>query len=138
MAGIGFAAGRLMDGDIVGAGMELTSGALSTVPGLGTAASFGVDAALVARDINKQGADDAATQTPVAQGGTLAENVRQIEQNPMVALMTEMNETMKNLNAFLQANGEITENQAAALHKVAKNINDQQRLAALPGTRVGS
>lgn len=50
LAGIGFAASRLMDGDIVGAGMEAASGALSVVPGIGTAASVGVDAALAARD----------------------------------------------------------------------------------------
>ena len=46
-----FAAQRAMAGDIVGAGMELASGAASTVPGLGTAASVGIDAALMAKDM---------------------------------------------------------------------------------------
>ena len=45
-----FAAGRAMKGDWAGAGMELASGAASTVPGLGTAASLGIDAALMAKD----------------------------------------------------------------------------------------
>jgi hypothetical protein len=45
-----FAAGRAMRGDWAGAGMELASGAASTVPGFGTAASLGIDAALMAKD----------------------------------------------------------------------------------------
>jgi hypothetical protein len=45
-----FAVQRAMRGDWAGAGMELASGAASTVPGLGTAASLGLDAALMAKD----------------------------------------------------------------------------------------
>jgi hypothetical protein len=48
-----FAAQRAMAGDLVGAGMELASGAASTIPGGGTAASFGIDAALAARDMQQ-------------------------------------------------------------------------------------
>jgi hypothetical protein len=53
-AGIGFGASRLLKGDITGAGLEVLSGAASTVPGAGTAASIGIDAALAAKDINKE------------------------------------------------------------------------------------
>ena len=49
-----FAAQRAMAGDFVGAGLELASGAASTVPGLGTAASVGIDAALMAKDFNDE------------------------------------------------------------------------------------
>lgn len=49
-----FAAQRAMAGDFVGAGLELASGAASTVPGFGTAASVGIDAALMAKDINDE------------------------------------------------------------------------------------
>lgn len=49
-----FAAQRAMAGDLVGAGMELASGAASTIPGGGTAASFGIDAALMARDMQQE------------------------------------------------------------------------------------
>ena len=51
IAGIGFGIGRLMSGDISGAAMEVASGAASTIPGAGTAASVGIDAALAAKDI---------------------------------------------------------------------------------------
>lgn len=54
-----FAAQRAMKGDFVGAGLELASGAASTVPGIGTAGSVGIDAALMARDMMK----------PMAEGG---------------------------------------------------------------------
>ena len=46
-----FAAQRAMQGDFLGAGLELASGAASTVPGIGTAASVGLDAALMAKDV---------------------------------------------------------------------------------------
>ncbi len=46
-----FAAQRALQGDFIGAGLELASGAASTVPGIGTAASVGLDAALMAKDM---------------------------------------------------------------------------------------
>ncbi len=53
----GFAVDRIVDGDYVGAGMEMASGILGTLGaitfGAGTAASVGVDAALLARDIER-------------------------------------------------------------------------------------
>ena len=59
-----FAAQRAMQGDFVGAGLELASGAASTVPGIGTAGSIGIDAALAARDMGV---------TPFAEGGIVTE-----------------------------------------------------------------
>lgn len=55
-----FAAKRALEGDFVGAGLELASGAASTVPGIGTAGSIGLDATLAARD---------AGMVPFAKGG---------------------------------------------------------------------
>jgi hypothetical protein len=53
IAGAGFALHRYLQGDTVGAGLELASGAASTLPGLGTATSVAIDVGLAARDINK-------------------------------------------------------------------------------------
>ena len=47
-----FAGQRAMAGDFAGAGLELASGGASMLPGFGTAASLGIDAALMARDAN--------------------------------------------------------------------------------------
>jgi hypothetical protein len=55
---------RAMQGDWVGAAMDLTSGIASTIPGLGTAASIGIDVASVARDkyrSNKAESEEKAT-----------------------------------------------------------------------------
>ena len=46
-----FAAQRAMSGDFVGAGLELASGGAAMFPGIGTAGSVGIDAALMARDM---------------------------------------------------------------------------------------
>ena len=54
LAGIGFGAKRAFSGDFSGAGMEVASGLASTIPGLGTAASIGIDGALLAKDLNNQ------------------------------------------------------------------------------------
>lgn len=51
LAGVGFGISRLLDGDFTGAGLEVLSGAASIVPGVGTAASVGIDAGLIARDM---------------------------------------------------------------------------------------
>ncbi len=47
-----FAIERAIKGDFEGAGLEFLSGALATIPGKGTAASFGVDAILFKRDLD--------------------------------------------------------------------------------------
>ena len=59
-----FAAQRALQGDFVGAGLELASGAASTVPGIGTVGSVGIDAALAARDMG---------MTPFANGGIITQ-----------------------------------------------------------------
>ena len=76
-AGILFGIGRAMQGDWTGAGMEIASGAASTFPGAGTAASVGIDAALTARDISRamddaeQGAEQMVDGAPAsAKGGS--------------------------------------------------------------------
>jgi hypothetical protein len=53
LIGGGLAVSRLMKGDLAGAGLELASGAASTIPGIGTAASLGLDAAIMARDMSR-------------------------------------------------------------------------------------
>lgn len=52
LAGLGFAVDRLLSGDVSGAGLELASGLVSTIPGIGTAGSVGIDALLAAKDIS--------------------------------------------------------------------------------------
>ena len=53
IAGLGFAASRLMKGDGLGAIGEVASGLASIVPGIGTAVSATIDAGLMAKDISK-------------------------------------------------------------------------------------
>lgn len=53
LAALGFGASRLFKGDPVGAGLEIASGVASIIPGLGTAASLGIDTAIIARDMSK-------------------------------------------------------------------------------------
>ena len=72
VAGLAFGAGRLMKGDFAGAGMEVASGAASMMPGLGTAASVGIDVALAAKDAKAAGALGGPTP---GQEGNVEQNV---------------------------------------------------------------
>jgi len=65
VAGLGFGAYRLMQGDTAGAAMEVASGVAGSIPGVGTAASVGIDAALAAKDAKAAEAAE-ATPTPSA------------------------------------------------------------------------
>lgn len=69
VAGGVFAAQRAMAGDWTGAGLELASGAAGTIPGVGTAASVGLDAALAARDMGALGGTPETRATEAAQSG---------------------------------------------------------------------
>jgi len=63
VAGLGFGIQRAMQGDWLGATGEVASGVASTLPGLGTAASVGIDAALMGRDM--------MTPEKTAEGGVM-------------------------------------------------------------------
>ena len=69
LAGGVFAAQRAMTGDFTGAGLELASGVAGTVPGLGTAASVGLDATLAARDMGALGGTPETRAAEAAQSG---------------------------------------------------------------------
>lgn len=64
LAGVGFGISRAAQGDWAGAGMEVASGLAGTVPGVGTAASVGIDGALIARDAMKEGQGTPTPQEP--------------------------------------------------------------------------
>ena len=74
VAGVAFGIERAMKGDIVGALGEVASGVASTVPGVGTAISVGIDAALVAKDIN-----DMQNSPGFAEGGVVPRSLTPTE-----------------------------------------------------------
>ena len=93
-----FAAGRAMKGDFAGAGLELASGAASTIPGIGTGTSFALDAALLARDLTKgEGVNQEAVQSEF--NDLTTEQQRQVEQAKSMSLSNqELVETLKLMN----------------------------------------
>ena len=73
--GAAFAIDRLRKGDFSGALMELGSGAASMIPGVGTAVSLGVDAALIAKDVvdaKNQEATESGEVTARKTGGNIS------------------------------------------------------------------
>ncbi len=78
VAGGAFAVDRAFKGDWVGAGMEAASGAAALLPGWGTAASLGIDAALVARDLAKEKEKEEKKLPKLAKGGIVTKPTKAI------------------------------------------------------------
>ena len=83
-AALFFAADRAMAGDYTGAGMEIASGGASMLPGIGTGASIGIDAAIAARDM---GAFDSKNPTAtVKKPGTVSAKSASVVGKPSLVL----------------------------------------------------
>lgn len=77
--GAGFAAHRLMGGDLLGATGELLSGVASIIPFFGTAASVALDGALIARDMSRANTETSEQLKETAIATTVAnEQSRQL------------------------------------------------------------
>lgn len=119
LAGAVFAGQRAMAGDWAGAGLELASGAASTVPGVGTAASVGIDAALMAKDaMSEVGA------APEAKGGAIVSGPK--SGYPTIMHGTEMVLSGNKSKATLKIGEALAEGQLR-FQKLRKN--DYARLA---------
>jgi hypothetical protein len=91
MAASAFAAKRLYAGDREGAALEMASGMAGTLPGIGTAASLGIDAGLAARDM-KQGSVEGIKRPPVVEK-EISAPVENTQQAPTVINNTTNNIT---------------------------------------------
>ena len=84
LASLLFAGQRAIAGDFAGAGMEVASGGASMLPGFGTAASVGIDAALAARDM---GAFDSKNpQATVKKSGVVSAKAAPTAAKPSLVL----------------------------------------------------
>lgn len=122
LAGGLFAIPRLLKGDWAGAGLEVASGAASLLPGAGTAASIGIDAALAAKDMKDAMKEEQAKEEAEQQPGV--ENI--LEDPNASSEETESNDEqineMKNQSTLLESllNSQNTMNQS--LQNIINNI----------------
>ena len=122
LAGGLFAIPRLLKGDWTGAGLEVASGAASLVPGVGTGASIGIDAALAAKDMKDAMKEEQAKEEAEQQPGV--ENI--LEDPNASSEETESNDEqineMKNQSTLLESllNSQNTMNQS--LQNIINNI----------------
>ena len=121
IAGLGFAATRLMKGDALGALGEVASGAASILPGVGTAVSTAIDVGLAARDITKA-------------VGTTAETVQdatkvQIKEREAIIQKekSQSNLSKKQAEANKAAQDAIVEQKKAVEKEKAKMVQEQTK-----------
>lgn len=100
IAGGGFAIDRAIRGDWLGAGGELLSGALSTVPGLGTGASVAVDAALAARDSGVFGNNEEQSGDMNFTGGSSSASIATAP-NDLIITMTRLNNKLADNQGYI-------------------------------------
>lgn len=96
LAGLGFAISRAMEGDWAGAGLEAASGLASTIPGIGTAASLGLDAAIAARDMSRP-------ETMMASGGIVTRPTRAVVGEAGSEAVIPLNEFYAKMDELIQA-----------------------------------
>ena len=150
IAGLGFGAERALSGDWTGAGLELASGAASTIPGVGTAASLGIDAAIAGRDIYKAVNEPAETseasvtapEPPVVQTPVTPIEVPQkwtpIQETPTLPLTAPSTETDVSASILekIAKNTETTNSQFVgliqAIYKLAGAIGNNQPVPMTP------
>lgn len=126
IAGIGFGIGRLMSGDISGAAMEVASGAASTIPGAGTAASVGIDAALAAKDIkNAEKEIEGVVQTS-AEEVVKPDNMKDIvniDSKRTVVRTTLETDNLENMLQKLLPDNQMQNNTVVAPNNTIQNAN---------------
>lgn len=113
--------------------MELASGAAGTVPGIGTAASVGIDAALLARDIKKDNQKIATdiTESQEESASLFKQQLDKIEETNSI-LMKIANNTEKQLL--------LNEKQLSMLamsdeeRKALVNLNADERIRRIQAT----
>lgn len=127
VAGLAFGAKRALKGDFLGAALEATSGLASTFPGLGTAASVGIDTALAARDVKRANSSDKSISKvaePTKISTTEYENRSQKELMEG-ALGMSSSEIIKALNGIKDEVSKVRENPIPAIleDSTARDLN---------------
>jgi hypothetical protein len=128
VAGLGYGASRLMNGDLTGAAGEVASGAASTIPGVGTAASLGIDAALTAHDINRENsAIKNEIEYPTDTKNTQNMNDRTDMAEQIIKLQIEIRDILKEQNKHTQDVRKSVDIQSTIQKDNAEKLVDAQK-----------
>jgi len=127
VAALSFAAGRAGSGDFVGAGLEVLSGAASTLPGVGTAASVAIDAGLLARDLSRSsGGMNAEVEAVMANKSTNDEVPAKITQ--LIALTEKgikvQEDQANGIKALIMQDGKISEQESRLMKQLGIKITE--------------
>lgn len=100
IAGLGFAASRLMKGDGLGALGEVASGVASIIPGLGTAASLAIDTALIAKDVSQASKEANDVAKEVSEEAIVAVKQKEVVDKPQTGkeMRAELEKEYSDLN----------------------------------------
>ena len=106
LSGLWFAGKKALQGDWTGAAMEMGSGLLGTIPGIGTAASIAMDAAILARDVKRdldaEKQQEQATASSEGSYETEAPDYRELEyQQEQAGVQNEILNTLRQIEVNL-------------------------------------
>ena len=126
VAGGAFAIQRLMKGDFLGAGLEMLSGVSSIVPGVGTALSVGLDAALAAKDIAKANKESKTASEQINDSSEEISNKVTTATDAYISPLADIGtpEEMDKALSTLTAGGSITGMSSEELGNEIRNADD--------------
>ena len=127
IAGLGFAASRLMKGDGLGAIGEVASGLASIVPGIGTAVSATIDAGLMAKDISKQSAGQKSEEEEKLRKEIEREK-KKLDND--VAIQSQMEDRFSSTTQRSEGGAVITPGEQRRLDAKAKEIEEHKKTHA--------
>lgn len=132
LAGLGFAGMRAYEGDWLGAGMEVASGAMSTLPGLGTAGSVAMDVGLAARDVARAGGESGGGGGTGTETSTDKQEQMTDDIDESLEHVKESNKTLVEMLKVLQDSNDIQKQLLIAFamsdEKEQKAMNTGERL----------
>lgn len=132
--GTTFAIDRAAKGDMAGAAMEFLSGAASTVPGWGTAASVAIDAGLIAKDVKDAVENEDKGETTTNANVSDQTSFSNVEPQSSMLELNKFDSAVNDFGKLLSENGEIRRTTNTTTSSDVTQVSNDSPPTDIPGS----
>ena len=132
--GTTFAIDRAAKGDMAGAAMEFLSGAASTVPGWGTAASVAIDAGLIAKDVKDAVDNEDKGETTTNANVSDQTSFSNVEPQSSMLELNKFDSAVDDFGKLLSENGEIKRTTNTTTSSDVTQVSNDSPPTDIPGS----
>lgn len=132
--GTTFAIDRAAKGDMAGAAMEFLSGAASTVPGWGTAASVAIDAGLIAKDVKDAVDNEDKGETTTNANVSDQTSFSNVEPQSSMLELNKFDSAVDDFGKLLSENGEIRRTTNTTTSSDVTQVSNDSPPTDIPGS----